>query len=1047
MKGDFSRLTFDAKRHFTSVRLQQGRVLHEADANEEADIVTHRLDRTFRDVIGDAASPVDPDSFKVAVAANKITVSPGRFYLGGRLLENDAQVTLPAQPFLSGGYCVLDTGAPAFGVATLPQGEYAVVLDSWVRHVTVLEMPELLEPALGGVTTATRFQSVWQLKLMKLPGGTNCGGVKGTAAWLANAGPITALMEADTETPPPAPDKCDLSPSGGFQGLENDLYRVEIHAGGPANVATYKWTIDNASFAALATSWDNAKTLTIASAPGDLVRGFQIGDTVELIDVETELRELPGTMLVIDDILGETILFKTPHGLGAAADGAAAAARKLRVRRWVGPLTVPKNTNWIALGTDGVRIRFDKDMVYKTGQFWAFPARTATNDIEWPGGKQPPQNIPHLLTPLARIGVDGMGNITLLGDCRSLFPPLSAMISLLYVGGDGQEAEAKEVGNTTPLALARPLTVAVMRGKLPVVGAPVEFKIVSGAGGRLNGAAVPAKVYTGADGLASVTWALDPGVKDASQQVEARMLDDGNAGFGNPVRFAARSFSLVEMKLAGGDTQTQVNPGGVPLVELNEPLRVAVTRSNLPLAGARVRFSTSGGGGTVRAVGSATTAATVDIITDAEGMAECLWALVPDGPHEHVLAQLMADPVKPWGAPNVRFSGSLFDLPKGGSCCVTVGKDGDFETLDEAMEKLLNDDEINDICICLIAGDHAITRPIVVDQRDKFNLSIHGCGPATRLNIGDNLIFLNQMGAFEIADLQLVTNSGVIIALALESVSMHRVIGFSGGYILASQQCRTVSVEDCDLSIGAPQAIVRTEGSAADRRKRVNEAKAVRAGGSFEFLDTKAVMLPPKLGFPAALPVAKDLIVFADFDSDVRILRNRIHGSVNFGADDPIALPFFQYLADWKRTQNPIKPILRPGGTLTIMDNLMWDLRVTGLLARRLGFDDVRPPNGVGEIAIPTLSRFERNQLLAIRSVLPGLCVIVGSNHFTVNQLRAEQLLVIAPRDKDEGDTNEENDDDEPVVKIVGNLGPRGSVIISTGTYDEVANAPMVVVP
>ena len=235
MKGDFSRLTFDARRRFTAVRAQQGAVQIDADANEQADIVTHRLDRTFRDIIGDAAGPVDPNSFKVTIAANAINVSPGRYYVGGRLLENDAPVTLPVQPFLSGGHCVLDNpAAPAFDLPKPPAGEYAVVLDSWVRHVTVLEMPALLEPALGGVQTGTRHQSVWQLKLMKVPNGTSCGGVLGTAAWANYASLSPARMEAGTETPAPSPNQCDLSPSGGYQGLENDLYRVEIHDPGPA---------------------------------------------------------------------------------------------------------------------------------------------------------------------------------------------------------------------------------------------------------------------------------------------------------------------------------------------------------------------------------------------------------------------------------------------------------------------------------------------------------------------------------------------------------------------------------------------------------------------------------------------------------------------------------------------------------------------------------------------------------------------------------------------------------------------------------------------
>src|SRR5438309_668345 len=160
MSGDLSRDTFDPLRHFTSVRAQQGAIQVDADSNEQADIVRHRIDLTVRDIVGDAAGPVDPDSFKVTVAGNAITISPGRYYVRGRLLENDAPVTLPTQPFLAGGYCVLaDPAAAAFDVAKPPAGDYAVVLDSWVRDRTVLEMPALLDPSLSPAASAPATRS------------------------------------------------------------------------------------------------------------------------------------------------------------------------------------------------------------------------------------------------------------------------------------------------------------------------------------------------------------------------------------------------------------------------------------------------------------------------------------------------------------------------------------------------------------------------------------------------------------------------------------------------------------------------------------------------------------------------------------------------------------------------------------------------------------------------------------------------------------------------------------------------------------------------
>lgn len=42
MRGDYSRDTFRLARHYSSVRLQQGRVVTDADWNEQADIQDRR---------------------------------------------------------------------------------------------------------------------------------------------------------------------------------------------------------------------------------------------------------------------------------------------------------------------------------------------------------------------------------------------------------------------------------------------------------------------------------------------------------------------------------------------------------------------------------------------------------------------------------------------------------------------------------------------------------------------------------------------------------------------------------------------------------------------------------------------------------------------------------------------------------------------------------------------------------------------------------------------------------------------------------------------
>ncbi|MGZ8633518.1 MAG: DUF6519 domain-containing protein, partial [Solirubrobacteraceae bacterium] len=77
MRGDFSRLTFRPEKHYSGVRLQQGRVQLDSEFNEHVDIEAHRDRETARDVIGRAGVPQDGGGFAVAVAAMLRGVSAG----------------------------------------------------------------------------------------------------------------------------------------------------------------------------------------------------------------------------------------------------------------------------------------------------------------------------------------------------------------------------------------------------------------------------------------------------------------------------------------------------------------------------------------------------------------------------------------------------------------------------------------------------------------------------------------------------------------------------------------------------------------------------------------------------------------------------------------------------------------------------------------------------------------------------------------------------------------------------------------------------------
>src|SRR5262245_15794763 len=89
MKGDFSRKTFDAARHYSGVLMQQGRLQLDADWNEQLGIQRHRDHTQAADVIGPNGAPKHEGGFLAQPTPDgkDLLLSPGRFYVHGRLCE------------------------------------------------------------------------------------------------------------------------------------------------------------------------------------------------------------------------------------------------------------------------------------------------------------------------------------------------------------------------------------------------------------------------------------------------------------------------------------------------------------------------------------------------------------------------------------------------------------------------------------------------------------------------------------------------------------------------------------------------------------------------------------------------------------------------------------------------------------------------------------------------------------------------------------------------------------------------------------------------
>ncbi|MER6996206.1 DUF6519 domain-containing protein [Streptomyces sp. NPDC000410] len=474
MHADISRITFRPERHYAAVIAQQGRVQLDADANEQAAIQLARARTIAADLIGRHGGPAGATGFAVGFDGrgqdlDDLTIGGGRYYVDGILL--DATRPHPGTPVSEDGpEDAKDAPAPAdhWTYWDQPDGyrdperpgdrlpaerPYLAYLKVWERSVGAAEDPFLREVALGSAMpdTAARLKTVWQV--LPLPGaeldledGADRDKEKIHAAfaeWAAEQAP-TARMAARSERPERADeDPCLVRPDARYRGPENQLYRVEIHDGGTAEEATFKWSRENGSVTFAVDGLDGT-WVELASLGSDDKLDLNVGDWVELTDTAGASRGEPLPLLRVEelDLPGRRVrlsaepdpsvgrrpelhpfLRRWDHRGGTRRAGGAKGAAKLRG----GALRIEEG-GWLPL-EDGVLVHFEPGRTYRSGDYWIVAARTATGDVEWPtdAARRPLLRAPHGIevhyAPLA--WVFGEGSIS---DLRLSFGPLASPV-------------------------------------------------------------------------------------------------------------------------------------------------------------------------------------------------------------------------------------------------------------------------------------------------------------------------------------------------------------------------------------------------------------------------------------------------------------------------------------------------------------------------------------------------------------------------------------------------------------------------------------------
>ncbi len=478
MNTDKSRVMFNAWKDFDGLVQQQGRVNLESEWNEWVDESIRRIRAGTLDTLGHAVYPATtPNAFLITPTAGSVSIGVGRMYVDGFLAENHGMPSPGSQgwvppnsgaagpqpawdPYLDElvGQNALDySQQPYFpGVALQAPfpttgGPFLVYLDVWQREITFLEDPDLIEKAVGLDTTG-RLQTAWQVRLLDVSaaGNVTCATNDSDIGPWENLIQPTARRLTTGVVQSAASGPCCLAPNTGYTGMENQLYRVEIHQKGSASsspVGTFKWSRDNASVATAVSGITTGGTvLTVQNTGKDSVLRFSPNDWVEITDDWLELNgqhgELHQVALVSDAT--HTITLSTAASstsFPVDANGLTDPTRHTRLIRWdqkgkvyqsdgvtvwkdldaagsAGIPIPPPGTSLIL--ENGIIVSFDLNP--SPGSFfpldsWTFAARTADGTVE-KLVEAPPRGVHHHYARLAILTLPSTAS-----DCRIPWPP------------------------------------------------------------------------------------------------------------------------------------------------------------------------------------------------------------------------------------------------------------------------------------------------------------------------------------------------------------------------------------------------------------------------------------------------------------------------------------------------------------------------------------------------------------------------------------------------------------------------------------------------
>jgi hypothetical protein len=471
---DISRRAFDPRKHYSSVRMQQGRVIVDDDWNENERIENEDRRAANVDIIGRSGSP--DQGFRIAdarIADGMIDFDalPGTFYLGGLRLDLENKETYRTQK---------DWLQQPDDLHKAPESERfdLVYLVAWQQPVGAVEDSELFEVALGGPDTSMRVRNMRRIKLWGDVQTADCA-----VAWqkliseleAKNNGKINDENEALPDVrltvsfseDGVSEDICKPSVLGGYLGAENQTIRVQL-----VDKGHFTWGFDNASPLYRVEVNESGETVMLLTDPKDQAHWPLSGQVVEILPWSAVLpnREkvsgMRGHLSLVNssydpDTRELTLTNPLPSGFGeewkprSDADELKEPSEYLFMRVWnrgsdrsSDPAISFTPGTAVKLGNTGLKVTITGDDRVP-GHYWIIAARPETPDrvVPWELEKAlPPHGVRRFHAPLAMIHwrTNSAGDIEgeVIRDCRRRFRPLTELKTCCtYFVGDGVHSQ------------------------------------------------------------------------------------------------------------------------------------------------------------------------------------------------------------------------------------------------------------------------------------------------------------------------------------------------------------------------------------------------------------------------------------------------------------------------------------------------------------------------------------------------------------------------------------------------------------------------------